>query len=202
MSTGSVTRILDYGVNNLNSVEKAVRHLGYNAEISPRIGDADRLIIPGVGAFGAAMRAISPLADEIRDFVASGRPILGICLGQQLLMDGSDEHGQTAGLGLVSGWVKYLPKSAGLKVPHMGWTEVKFVENSELGRDVGASECVYFVHSLYCECSDSSMVVATADYGITFCAALRRENVWGTQFHPEKSGRVGLKILENFLAWN
>jgi len=202
VSSSSVTRILDYGVNNLNSVEKAVRYLGHTAKISTSIGKADRLIIPGVGAFAEAMRALTPIADEIREFAASGRPILGICLGQQLLMDGSDEHGQSTGLGLVPGWVKYLPKSAGLKVPHMGWTPVKFIENSELGREVGATECVYFVHSLYCECADAQSVVATADYGITFCAALRHDNVWGTQFHPEKSGKVGLRILENFLSWN
>jgi glutamine amidotransferase len=202
LSSASVTRILDYGVNNLNSVEKAVRFLGHKGEISKAIGDADRLIIPGVGAFGQAMHALAPVADEVRAFAASGRPILGICLGQQLLMDGSDEHGQTFGLGLVPGWVKYLPKTGGLKVPHMGWTPVKFGAQSQLGSGVSETECVYFVHSLYCECADPTSVVATADYGITFCAALRSENIWGTQFHPEKSGTVGLKILENFLAWS
>jgi glutamine amidotransferase len=202
VSSTETIRILDYGVNNLNSVEKAVRFLGYDGEISSRVGDADRLIIPGVGAFGQAMNALAPVADEIREFACSGRPVLGICLGQQLLMEGSDEHGQTRGLGLVPGWVKYLPRTGQLKVPHMGWTPVKFTPDSPLGRGVAETECVYFVHSLYCDCADASAVVATADYGITFCAALNMGNVWGTQFHPEKSGQVGLRILENFLNWN
>lgn len=195
-------RILDYGVNNLNSVAKAVAALGFQAEISDRVGDAERLIIPGVGAFGHAMKALAPVADEVREFAAAGKPVLGICLGQQLLMQGSDELGSHRGLGLVDGWVKYLPSDRGLKVPHIGWTPVRFRPDDPLSAGLDKSDCVYFVHSLYCDCESPADVTATADYGVTFCAALRHNNVWGTQFHPEKSGRVGLTILKNFLQWN
>ncbi len=166
---------------------------------SSQFGEIDRLIIPGVGAFGAAMEMIGPLAKEIRAFAQLGKPLLGICLGQQLLFDSSEEHGFSLGLGLIPGLVKYLPPSPGLKVPHMGWSSLTYERHQGFGNGGVDHEQVYFVHSLFCDCKDSKDVVATADYGITFPAMVQRNNVWGTQFHPEKSGPVGLRMLGEFL---
>lgn len=191
--------VLDYGINNLRSVEKAVQFLGFDCRVQKNLHGASKLIIPGVGAFGRAMECLAPMADEIRSFAATGNSILGICLGQQLLFDSSEEFGSHCGLGLIPGKVKYLPKDAGLKVPHMGWSPVKFQECSELGRGIGEDERVFFVHSLYTECEDKADIAATTNYGVEFPSAVQRRNVWGTQFHPEKSGEVGLRILRNFL---
>jgi len=197
-----LTTILDYGINNLSSVAKAVRFLGFEPHVSSRVGDAERLIIPGVGAFGAAMQHLLPLRDEIREFAESGRPVMGICLGMQLLFESSEEHGRHEGLGLVPGQVRYLPRDRGLKVPHMGWTTVRFARTDGLGRGFIEGGQTYFVHSLYCDAANEADVAATAEYGIGFPAAIQRGNVWATQFHPEKSGEVGLRMLRNFLEFN
>jgi len=191
--------VLDYGINNLRSVQKAIEFLGFDCRVQYNLEGATKLIIPGVGAFGKAMEQIAPMADEIRAFAAAGNPVMGICLGQQLLFDVSEEFGEHKGLGLVPGRVKYLPGDAGLKVPHMGWSPVKFSSDSELGHGVQAGDRVFFVHSLYTECSDAKDIAATTAYGVEFPSAIQRGNVWGTQFHPEKSGDVGLRILRNFL---
>ena len=174
--------------------------LGHDAKVQTNLAGATKLIIPGVGAFGAAMERLRPLRYEIRAFAASGKPVLGICLGQQLLFDESEELGQFEGLGLVPGTVKYLPKSPGLKVPNMGWSEIEFVQSNGLANGFIPGSQVYFVHSLYTACADPSDVAAWADHGIRFPAAIQRANVWGTQFHPEKSSAVGLRILQNFLS--
>lgn len=193
--------ILDYGMGNLRSVEKAIEALGFGVRVMPALDDeTTRLIIPGVGAFGAAMERLRPMRDAIRDFAASGRPLLGICLGQQLLFDSSEEYGENEGLGLVPGRVRYLPKDRGLKVPHMGWSPLTFRRPDGLGAEARDGDQVYFVHSLYTECADPADVAATADYGLEFPAAVQRGNVWGAQFHPEKSGEVGLKMLRSFLT--
>ena len=196
-----MTTILDYGMGNLRSVEKAIQALGFMCEVRPELGArSSKLIIPGVGAFGAAMERLLPLRAEIRAFAAAGNPVLGICLGQQLLFDSSEEHGEHEGLGLIPGRVRYLPRDRGLKVPHMGWSPLRFHRRDGLGAEVADGEQVYFVHSLYTDCADSNDVAATAEYGLEFAAAVQRGKVWGAQFHPEKSGDVGLRMLRSFLA--
>ena len=191
--------ILDYGMGNLRSVEKAVGSLGFNCRVQSDLQDATKLIIPGVGAFGAAMERLSPLREEIRAFATGGAPLLGICLGEQLLLESSEELGECEGLGLIGGRVRYLPQVGSLKVPQIGWNEAAFRLGSRLGAGVKAGDQLYFVHSLYTDCADREDVAASTSYGIEFASAIERGNIWGTQFHPEKSGDVGLRILNNFL---
>jgi imidazole glycerol-phosphate synthase subunit HisH len=152
------------------------------------------------------MERLASLALDIRSFAAGGNPVLGICLGQQLLFDSSEELGEHRGLGLLPGRVKYLPGGAGLKIPHIGWSGIfptNCAEGVELPliRTVQAGEQVYFVHSLYTECAQPTHIAATAHYGIDFPAMVCRDNIWGAQFHPEKSGDVGLRILKSFVEW-
>lgn len=193
--------VLDYGINNLRSVEKAIRYLGFSCSIQDNLKRATRLIIPGVGAFGKAMERLRPVAEEISEFAASGAPILGICLGQQLLFESSEEFGSHPGLGLIPGHAVYLNCSPELKVPHIGWSTVRFCDGAVLGRGLPAMPSAYFVHSLHTVCNDADDIAATTEYGITFASSVERGNVLGTQFHPEKSGDVGLQILRNFLEW-
>ena len=167
--------------------------------VSTSIRGAEKLIIPGVGAFGAAMERLLPLKDEICAFAESGQPLLGICLGQQLLLETSEELGEHVGLGLVAGRVRYIPANLGVKVPHIGWSPLHYRLTDGLATGSVQGEQVFFVHSLFTDCSDQADVAATATYGIEFPAAVQRGNVWGTQFHPEKSSAVGLRILRNFL---
>lgn len=186
-------------MGNLRSVEKAIQFIGGECRVATEV-EGDKLIIPGVGAFGAAMERLMPLRDEIRSFTASGKPLLGICLGQQLLFDESEELGSYEGLGLVPGKVRYLPRDAGLKVPHMGWSPITYRQRDGLCRDGEDGEQVYFVHSLVTICDDPADVAATADYGGEFAAIVQRGNVWGAQFHPEKSSKVGLRMLRRFIS--
>lgn len=198
-----MTVILDYGMGNLRSVERAVAHLGFTAVVQDHLGGATRLIIPGVGAFAAAMERLTPLLAEIRAFANGGNPLLGICLGQQLLFESSNEGTrETPGLGLLAGRVRYFPPDLGVKVPHVGWNTLRFRSDSQFGAGFPAGGQVYFVHSLYTECADSNDVAATCEHGIEFAAAVERDNVWGAQFHPEKSGELGLALLRNFLEFN
>lgn len=194
-----MTAILDYGMGNLGSVARAVRHLGFEVTIQTHLEGVDKLIIPGVGAFGAAMERIAPLAPEIRRFAENGRPLMGICLGQQLLFEESEEMGHYRGLGLLRGKVRYFPKSLGLKVPHIGWNEAVWTRSDGLATESQPGDQTYFVHSLVTECADPGDVAAVTAYGIEFVSAVMYENIWATQFHPEKSGDVGLRILRNFL---
>lgn len=188
-------------MGNLRSVEKAIEALGFAIRVTPTLDDeTSRLVIPGVGAFGAAMERLRPMREAIREYATSGKPLLGICLGQQLLFDSSEEYGEHEGLGLIPGRVKYLPKDRGLKVPHMGWSPLTFRQRDGLGSSANDGDQVYFVHSLYTDCADPADIAATADYGLVFPAAVQRGNVWGAQFHPEKSGEVGLKMLRSFLT--
>ncbi len=191
--------VLDYGMGNLRSVLKAFESVGIPARLVERLSGIDRLVIPGVGAFGAAMERIGPLGEEIRAFAGGGAPVLGICLGQQLLFDESEEMGHHKGLGLVPGRVRYLP-AEGQKVPHMGWSPLTYRRHDALTEGGVEGEQVYFVHSLYTDCDEPADVAATADYGVEFPAMVARGNVWGAQFHPEKSGAVGLRMLERFSA--
>jgi glutamine amidotransferase len=189
--------VLDYGMGNLRSVVKAFESLGAKVRLVQDLKGVEKLVIPGVGAFGAAMERIAPLRDEIRAFANGGAPTLGICLGQQLLFDESEEMGQHTGLGLIPGRVRYLP-AEGQKVPHMGWSPLAYRRHDGLTSDGVEGEQVYFVHSLYTECADPADIAATANYGVEFPAMVARRNVWGAQFHPEKSGSVGLRMLERF----
>lgn len=205
--------IVDYGMGNLRSVEKALHKLGHPAVVTASPGEiaaAERVILPGVGAFGAAMANLSrpteegpSLAESVRAAIDAGKPFLGICLGMQLLLSESDEMGRFEGLGVIPGRVTRFDwgddgRARGLKIPHMGWNALEVVRKLPLLEGVPTGAMVYFVHSYYCVPDDPGRVVATADHGGPFCAVLGRENVAAAQFHPEKSGAVGLRMLENF----
>lgn len=206
--------IVDYGVGNLRSVQKALEQVGAPAAIlaSPdHLKNIDRLILPGVGAYGdgMAMLAQRGWVDSVRSFVQSGRPFLGICLGLQLLFEGSEEDA-AQGASLVPGLdilpgavVRFREEQAAprLKVPHMGWNSLAWKRDDPLFRGLNQGDAVYFVHSFYAKPTESPgepVTSATCDYGGPFCASIWRGNVWATQFHPEKSQRVGLRILSNF----
>ena len=195
--------IIDYGMGNLRSVQKAFQHLGFAAEITDdpaKILAADHVVLPGVGAFGDAMRRLQEtgLDKTVKAVAAAGTPLLGICLGMQLMFEHSEENGFYDGLGLFPGTVKRLPE-AGLKIPHMGWNTLE-ARACPLW-DAGENPCVYFVHS-YCmpDLSDE-WTAAACDYGAPFTAAICQGNVMATQFHPEKSGDAGLKMLRRFAQW-
>jgi len=205
--------ILNYGMGNLRSVQKALERVGAQAEVidSPdQVASADRLILPGVGAFADGMAHLQERAmvEPLLAFAESGRPMLGICLGMQLMFDSSAEDAPSPdqpvpGLGLLPGKVVRFEEDQGpgnerLKVPHMGWNALDFAPGTPLFAGIEPGEHVYFVHGYYCLPADENDTAATADYGGRFCAAVHRDNVWATQFHPEKSQRVGLRILENF----
>lgn len=206
--------VIDYGMGNLRSVQKALEKLGHTAEVTSdpaTIAAADRLLLPGVGAFGAAMAHLAqgeegrpPLLEIVRtaaqEALIGGRPFLGICLGMQLLFPGSEESSGVAGLGVVPGRVRRFDAAAHpeLKIPHMGWNTLRFPRASAHCEGLREGASVYFVHSYYCEPSDPRITAATAEHGIEFCAALAIGNVFATQFHPEKSGAPGLQILDNF----
>ncbi|MDR3271190.1 MAG: imidazole glycerol phosphate synthase subunit HisH [Peptococcaceae bacterium] len=193
--------IVDYGRGNLRSVEKALHKLGYTARIMAEpqeIEPMQGIILPGVGAFGDAMAAlerhgwVEPLLTAAR----SGKPFLGICLGMQLLFSHGEEHGWHEGLGLLKGRVIHFPP--GRKIPHMGWNNVSWVRESVLSRGIPDRSFFYFVHSYYAVPEDPEVVWGVADYGVQFPAFVGRDNVWGTQFHPEKSSPWGLTLLDNF----
>jgi len=197
--------VIDYGAGNLRSVLHALNYLGADSirvAREPRdLQGARKIILPGVGAFGAGMRKLEEqqLIRPIKDLVCSGKPYLGICLGMQFLFERSDEMGDFPGLGLLPGYVTRFPDLAGFKVPHMGWNQLSVQRLSPLLQDVLADSFAYFVHSYYCVPTSEADIVATVDYGIQFTAVIQHENIFGVQFHPEKSQRTGLQILKNFL---
>jgi len=207
-----MTCIIDYRMGNLRSVQKALQRLGGEAVIvrdPEAVRNAERLILPGVGAFTDGMDQLrqAGLDAAIHDYVATGRPMLGICLGMQLLFDASEEDAPNEGLGLVKGRVVRFHEDRGeakprLKVPHMGWNQIdpSVKPGNPLFEGVNPGDHVYFVHGYYCVPDDPTVVAATCDYGQPFCASVWRDNLFAMQFHPEKSQAVGLKILENFLA--
>lgn len=198
--------IIDYGVGNLASVNKAFSYVGVESVISSdpeEILAADKVVLPGVGAFADAMNNLerTNMISIIKKVAEKGTPLLGICLGMQLLFDYSTEGGERVpGLGLLKGSVKQFPFDMGLKVPHMGWNSLSLKQSNGIFNGINENSYVYFVHSYYLTAADSKDVAATCNYGITFHAAVARENIMGTQFHPEKSGDVGLRILGNFAA--
>jgi glutamine amidotransferase len=199
-----VIAVIDYGRGNLGSVEKALGRLGMRAIVTqdPRaIADARALVLPGDGAFHDAMGNLGSLGllDPLRAALEDGRPFLGICLGYQLLFTESEEFGQGKGLDVIPGVVRRFPQ--GLKVPHMGWNQVEHRGDLAIFDGIPSGADFYFVHSYYPATADSSLRVATCTYGVTFPAAVGRGPLFATQFHPEKSQRWGLRLLENFAAF-
>jgi len=193
--------VIDYKVGNVKSVCRAFEYLGFDAELSKqpeKIKSADGLVLPGVAAFGFAVSALGNLDQIIIERVQKGVPLLGICVGFQLLFDQSCEHGTHKGLGLINGNI--VPVPAGRVIPHMGWNQVELTNKIELFKGFDSDKFFYFAHSYYAEISDKKTQVAYTDYGFKLPAAVQKDNIFGTQFHPEKSGINGLRILENFVS--
>lgn len=198
--------IVDYGVGNLASVRNAFDHLGFDAAVckSPeQLKDFQRVVLPGVGSFRVAMDLLNSAgwAPVLRDYASTGRPLLGICLGMQLLFDQGDEHGPSAGLGLIPGQVIRLSPQSPNRIPHVGWNSLSRIQSHALFRGVKPQVDFYFVHSFHCVPENDGNVIATCDYGGEFVAAVAKSNVAGMQFHPEKSQPSGMRILENFVEW-
>jgi glutamine amidotransferase len=191
--------VIDYNVGNVRSVCNAFNYIGCTVRLSRREGEisaADGIVLPGVAAFGYAMGQLGSLSDIVKDYAASGRPVLGICVGHQLLFDKSFEQGQHKGLGLIAGDVVALPP--GRVIPHMGWNKVSLPDNMKLFSGLGGERHFYFAHSFYAKITDSAAKIAFTDYGFDLPAAVQKANIYGTQFHPEKSGPAGLQVLKNF----
>lgn len=197
--------IIDYGVGNLRSVEKAFAATDCKAIVSgdeQELRKAERLVLPGVGAFGACMRALSERGFDrlVRERVEAGTPLLGVCVGMQLLFEESDEFGATRGLGLLPGRVRRF--SDELVVPHVGWNRVIERQSHALFADVGPASHFYFVHSYYCEPADKSVIAGETEYGVRYASVVAQANICGVQFHPEKSQAAGLRLLKNFAGLN
>ena len=193
--------IVDYGAGNLRSVAKAVEKLGYSPEVTgdpQKVRNAKAVILPGVGASDSAMTALEErgLVEPLRTVIRDGVPFFGVCLGLQLLLESSEE-GSMPCLSVVPGRVKRFPNS--VKTPHMGWNEVNFERDHPVLEGVESGSYFYFVHSYYAAPEDQSLVLGTTDYASQFCSVIARDNLVATQFHPEKSGGVGLRLYENFL---
>lgn len=196
--------IIDYGMGNIHSVHKAMQRFGAEVCVTSKLDDirkADKLVLPGVGAFDDAMEELNKtgLAQVIKEEVKAGKPLLGICLGMQLMFEESEEAKKTKGLGILKGRVKRFSPKEGLKVPHMGWNQLKVNPDCPLLKSIKDSTYVYFCHSYYPTPSEKAVVAATTDYGGDFASAVRKDNVYGAQFHPEKSQRAGLQMIENFV---
>ena len=191
--------VIDYGMGNLRSIHNALMKVGGNPVIvsdKRDFSDADGVVIPGVGAFGDAMHNLMPFADKLFDLIDSGIPLLGICIGMQLLFEWSEES-DCAGFGLLKGDVVRLPE--GVKVPQMGWNELTVQSDTDLLTGIDDGDFFYFVHSYYCVPRDQQIIVATTDYGVDMAAVVEKDNIHAVQFHPEKSSRKGLLILKNFV---
>jgi glutamine amidotransferase len=197
--------IIDYGVGNLRSVEKAFAAMGGDALVTSNhalLRSAERLVLPGVGAFGTCMRELSSRGfDElIRERVKEGTPLLGVCVGMQMLFEESEEFGKTEGLGLLQGRVRRFPSDlpGNLVVPQVGWNQVRHRGRHALLADIPDNGFFYFVHSYFCEAADSTVVIGETDYGMPYPSVVAHENICGVQFHPEKSQTAGLRLLANF----
>lgn len=195
--------IIDYDAGNLKSVEKALHYLGEEAIITrgrEEILRADKVILPGVGAFGEAMERIRQyeLDKVIREMAEKQTPFLGICLGQQLLFAGSEENGGVEGLHILDGRIVKIPAKEGLKIPHIGWNSLHLQNDGRLFAGITEGAFVYFVHSYYLQAEDDKIVKASTEYGVEIHASVEQKNVFACQFHPEKSSSVGLQILRNF----
>lgn len=198
--------IIDYGLGNLRSVSGAVKKVGFDTMISSRVDDlkaAEKLILPGVGAFGDGMRNLRErgLIEPLTDIVVGGKkPILGICLGAQLLAKSSEEFGYHEGFGWLDAQVVRLTPVGGLSVPHVGWNDCRQVKSSALFEGVPLDALFYYVHSFHIVCNDPTLVIGECDYGMKVTAAVQSGNIYATQFHPEKSQKYGLQLLKNFLT--
>ncbi len=191
--------VIDYKVGNVQSVCNAFGKLGIEAKLSRKAADirsASGLILPGVAAFGYAMSELGDAAELVKEAALQGTPLLGICVGYQLLFDQSCEHGQHQGLGLISGSIVNIP--AGRTIPHMGWNLVELPGDMNLFAGLDCAKHFYFAHSYYSKIDDPETKVAYADYGFDLPASVQKKNIYGTQFHPEKSGSQGLQVLRNF----
>ena len=200
-----MTAIIDYDAGNIRSVEKALQALGEEVVITRDrdvILGADRVILPGVGAFGEAMARLKNygLVEVIHEVVARKIPFLGICLGLQLMFEGSEESEGVEGLGILKGKILRIPDAPGLKIPHIGWNSLTYPNKGRLYEGIPENSYVYFVHSFYLKAEDEAIVTATTEYGTTIHASVEKDNVFACQFHPEKSSDVGLKILKNFIG--
>ena len=197
--------VIDYGAGNLRSVLHALKHLHVTdmrlVQRPDQLSGAEKIILPGVGAFGACMDQMhrQDLVEPLKDALAADIPYLGICVGMQMLFEVGEEMGEHAGLGVLGGRVIRFPHFVDRKVPHMGWNQLKFRRESDLLNGLGEENYVYFVHSYYCAPTDQATVVASVDYGVEFAAFVQQDNMYGVQFHPEKSQKIGLQILANFL---
>ena len=196
--------IIDYDAGNIKSVEKALLLLGEEVKITDdaqEILSADKVVLPGVGAFGDAMGNLERrgLVPVIRETVEKGTPFLGICLGRQLLFERSDEAPGVAGLGILPGEILRIPSKEGLKIPHMGWNSLRLEHGGRLFDQVSEQSYVYFVHSYYLKAGEEEIVKASTEYGVHIHASVEKGNVFACQFHPEKSSEVGLRILSNFV---
>ncbi|MFC1603999.1 imidazole glycerol phosphate synthase subunit HisH [Planctomycetota bacterium] len=191
--------VIDYNVGNVKSVCNAFKHIGCEAKLSKEaevIENATGIVLPGVAAFGYAMSALGPLAELVKSIALSGKPLLGICVGYQMLFESSSEYGRHEGLGLVNGNVGPIPP--GRVIPHMGWNMVELTKDMDLFVGLGKEKHFYFAHSFCTEVEDAGAKIAYADYGFELAASVQKANIYGTQFHPEKSGKTGLKVLKNF----
>ncbi len=196
--------IIDYGAGNVRSVQKALKFIGAECEITndkDKIMNADGAILPGQGAFGDCISSIRSreIESTVKDFMNSGKPFLGICVGLQLLFEESEESEGVKGLSVFKGKIKRIPNGEGLKIPHMGWNSLELRDKSGIFKGISDKPYVYFVHSYYLDAEDKSIVSAQTEYGVKIDAAVSSGNVFATQFHPEKSGDVGLQILRNFV---
>ena len=195
--------IIDYDAGNIRSVEKAMAKLGQEVWITrdrERIMNADKVILPGVGSFGDAMAHLREynLVEVIKDVVAEKKPFLGICLGLQLLYESSEGTPGVEGLGILKGKILKIPEQEGLKIPHMGWNSLHLQNDGRLFRGIEQNPYVYFVHSYYLKAGEEETVKATTEYSVNIHASVEKDNVFACQFHPEKSGDLGLQILKNF----
>jgi len=191
--------VIDYNVGNVKSVCNAFRHIGCDVKLSCESGDIENaagLVLPGVAAFGYAVAALGPLAELIKEVALSGKPLLGICVGYQMLFETSSEYGRHDGLGLLGGSVVPIPP--GRVIPHMGWNLVKLPRDMDLFSGLGSEKHFYFAHSFCAEVAEKQAKIAYTDYGFDLTASVQKANIYGTQFHPEKSGKAGLKVLHNF----
>ena len=196
--------IINYGAGNLHSVKNALDYLNSESFISDNPNDilnADKIILPGVGSFGDAMNALNEkkLTDTIKQAVSMNKPLLGICLGLQLLFEASEESPGIKGIGVLKGKIVKIPKIGDIKIPHIGWNNLEISKPSALLKDIGSNPYVYFVHSYYLEPLNGEDVSAYTEYGQKLAVAAEKGNIFATQFHPEKSGGTGLKILKNFI---
>ena len=195
--------IIDYDAGNIKSVQKAINLLGEETVLTREREDilaADKVILPGVGAFGDAMEKLERfgLVQVIKEVVEKGTPFLGICLGLQLLFEESEESPGVKGLGILKGKIVKIPEETGLKIPHIGWNSLELQNDGRLFAGIQGNPYVYFVHSYYLEAKDPSIVKATTDYSVRIHASVEKDNVFACQFHPEKSGSLGLQLLKNF----